>query len=170
MPFHGEYRMRKAHADIAVNCGIPRENTFVLSNGDVLLLKKGKITRGGIVQSGDTYVDGNRIGDVSSAVMKDRKIMSSDGIVVVIANLDVNTNRLLGNPNITTRGFVQVNENLDMLRRLEDIAKHAINQKITKPINYADIKNQINIELTEDISRTTGRTPIILPEIINIKN
>lgn len=66
----------KKHTDIAVDCDIPRENTFVLGNGDVLCINKGKITRGESVQAGDIYVDGNRIGDVSNAVMKDRKIMA----------------------------------------------------------------------------------------------
>lgn len=169
MPAHGEYRMLKAHADIAVDCGIPRENTFVLGNGDVLSLYKGKITRAGFIQAGDTYVDGNRIGDVSNAVMKDRKIMANDGIVVVIANIDTTNNKLLTNPNITTRGFIQVNENLAMLKKLEDIAKHAINIKLTNNINYTDIKNQIIQELAEYIYDSTGRKPIILPVIMNIK-
>ena len=169
MPAHGEYRMLKAHADIAVDCGIPRENTFVLGNGDVLSLYKGKITRAGFVQAGDTYVDGNRIGDVSNAVMKDRKIMANDGIVVVIANIDTTNNKLLTNPNITTRGFIQVNDNLAMLKKLEDIAKHAINLKLTNNINYTDIKNQIIQELAEYIYDSTGRKPIILPVIMNIK-
>ena len=169
MPAHGEYRMLKAHADIAVDCGIPRENTFVRGNGDVLSLYKGKITRAGFVPAGDTYVDGNRIGDVSNAVMKDRKIMANDGIVVVIANIDTTNNKLLTNPNITTRGFIQVNENLAMLKKLEDIAKHAINLKLTSNINYTDIKNQIIQELGEYIYDSTGRKPIILPVIMNIK-
>ena len=169
MPVHGEYRMLKSHADVAVDCGIPRENTFVLSNGDVLSLYKGEIKKAGFVQAGDVYVDGNRIGDVSNAVMKDRKIMANDGIVVVIANVDTVANKLLTNPNITTRGFVQVNENIDLLKKLEEIAKHAILSKLTKEINYVEIKNQIVSELSEYIYEKTGRKPIILPVIMNVK-
>ena len=169
MPIHGEYRMLKAHTDIAVDCNIPKENTFICGNGDCLSLYKGKVTRCGSVHAGDIYVDGNRVGDVSNAVMKDRKIMANDGIVVVIANIDVINNKLLGNPNITTRGFVQVNENQAMLHKLEDIARHAIISKITKQINYADIKAQIIVELSDYITLTTGRKPIILPVIMNIK-
>lgn len=169
MPFHGEYRMLKSHADVAVDCGIPRENTFVLGNGDVLSLYKGEIKRAGFIQAGDVYVDGNRIGDVSNAVMKDRKIMANDGIVVVIANVDITSSKLLTNPNITTRGFVQVNENIEMLKKLEEIAKHAINSKLTKEINYTDIKAQIVTELSDYIFETTGRKPIVLPVIMNIK-
>ncbi len=169
MPFHGEYRMLKRHTDLAVECDIPRENTFVLGNGDVLVLKKGKITRGTPVQAGDVYVDGNRIGDVSNAVMKDRKIMSSDGIVVVIANIDINNNELLGNPNITTRGFVLVNENIELLKELEETSKKAILSKIKNHINYSEIKSEIIYQLSNYIFDKTGRKPIILPVIMDIK-
>ena len=169
MPFHGEYRMLKRHTDLAVECDIPRENTFVLGNGDVLVLKKGKITRGTPVQAGDVYVDGNRIGDVSNAVMKDRKIMSSDGIVVVIANIDINNNELLGNPNITTRGFVLVNENIELLKELEETSKKAILSKIKNHVNYSEIKSEIIYQLSNYIFDKTGRKPIILPVIMDIK-
>jgi len=169
MPFHGEYRMLKKHTDIAVDCGIPRENTFVLKNGDVLSMKKGKITRGTPIQAEDIYVDGNRIGEVSNAVMKDRKIMSSDGIVVVIANINTSENKLLGNPNITTRGFVLVNDNIELLKELEEISKDAINSKIKNHINYNEIKSEIINTLSTSILEKTGRRPIILPVIMDIK-
>lgn len=169
MPFHGEYRMLKKHTDIAVDCGIPRENTFVMKNGEVLSIKKGKITKMGTVQAGDIYVDGNRIGEVSNAVMKDRKIMSSDGIVVVIANIDTEQNKLLGNPNITTRGFVLVNDNIELLKELEEVSKSAINSKINNYVNYNEIKSEIITTLSATILEKTGRRPIILPVIMDIK-
>ncbi len=169
MPFHGEYRMLKKHADIAIDCGIPKENTFVLSNGDVLSLYKGKIRKDGFVQAGDVYVDGNRIGDVSNAVMKDRKIMANDGIVIVIANIDITNNKLLTTPNITTRGFVLVNDNLELLKKLESISKNAINNKLNSKTNYSEIKNEIISSLSPYIYETTGRKPIILPVIMDVK-
>ncbi len=169
MPAHGEYRMLKAHTDVAVECDIPRENNFILSNGDVLSLYKGKITKAGSVIAGEVYVDGNRIGDVSTAVMKDRKIMANDGIVVVIANIDIINGKLLNNPNITTRGFVQVNENIELLKKLETISKSAVMKKINKPINYTDIKNEIISDLASYIYDVTGRKPIILPVIMDVK-
>ncbi|HHU54588.1 MAG TPA: ribonuclease J [Mollicutes bacterium] len=169
MPAHGEYRMLKAHADLAIECDVPKENTFVLSNGEVLSLYKGKITKGGIVQASDVYVDGNRIGDISNAVMKDRQVMASDGIVVVIANVDTNKNILLGNPNITTRGFVLVNYNFELLKQLEKISKKAIISKLKNRINYAEIKQEIIAQLSPYIYDKTGRKPIILPVIMNIK-
>lgn len=169
MPFHGEYRMLKSHADVAIDCDIPKENTFVLGNGDIVSITNGTAKLAGSIQANDIYVDGNRIGDVSSAVIRDRKIMSSDGIVVVISNIDTINNKLLGNPNITTRGFVLVNENEELLKKLEEISRNAINSKLKQQINYADIKSEVITQLSNYIFEKTGRKPIILPVIMDIK-
>ena len=114
-------------------------------------------------------MDGNRIGDVSNAVMRDRKTMSSDGIIVVISNIDIKNKKLLNNPNIITRGFVEVNDNAELLKTLENISKEAINKAIKTDVNYADIKSEIINELLEFINVKTGRKPIILPVIMDIK-
>ena len=169
MPFHGEYRMLKRHADIAQLCGVAKENTFVLRNGDVLSMYKGKIRRAGTVDAGDTYVDGNRIGSTGSIVMRDRKIMANDGIIVVIANINMKTKELLGRINITTRGFVQVNENEELLHELENLSKKAILSKINNQVNYNDIKSEIITTLSNYTYENTGRKPIILPVVMDIK-
>lgn len=169
MPFHGEYRMLKKHADIATLCDVPKENTFVLSNGEVLSMYKGKITKSGTIPAEDVYVDGNRIGDIGSIVIKDRNIMANDGIIVVISNIDTKKNELLGKINITTRGFVQVNESEELLHSLENIAKSSILSKLDKYVNYTEIKNEIVTNLANYISNKTGRKPIILPVIMDIK-
>lgn len=169
MPFHGEYRMLKKHADIAVSCDVPRENTFVLSNGDVLSMKNGVIKKAGYIQAGDSYVDGNRIGEVSNAVMKDRKIMACDGIVVAIINMDMKGHKLLTSPNIITRGFVLVNDNIELLKKLESITKKAIEDKIKTGVNYSEVKSEITKVLGDYINLHTGRKPIILPVIMDVK-
>ncbi|MBQ9011259.1 MAG: ribonuclease J [Bacilli bacterium] len=169
MPFHGEYRMLKTHADLAIECGMPKENTFILENGDYLIMKNGEIKKGGKIVAGDVYVDGNRIGDTSNAVMKDRKIMAGDGIVVVIANIDTKQNTLLSNPNIITRGFVQVNENIELLKKLENLSKNAINKSVKTGVNFSEIKSEIISSLSAYIAMQTGRKPIILPVIMDIK-
>ena len=169
MPFHGEYRMLKKHADIAIDCGIPKQNTFVLENGDVLSIRKGKIKKAGKIPAGDTYVDGNRIGDIGSAVIRDRKVMANDGIIVVIANIDMKKSELLGKVNITTRGFVQVNENEELLKSFEILAKKAILDKLKKNNNFSDIKTEILNVLSNYAYEKTGRKPIILPVIMDIK-
>ncbi|MBD9085463.1 ribonuclease J [bacterium] len=169
MPFHGEYRMLKRHADIAIDCGIPKENTFILGNGDVLSMYKGKIKQAGSVIAGDVYVDGNRVGNTGSVVIKDRKIMANDGIIIVIANINMKKKQLLGKINITTRGFVQVNENEELLKQLEKISKEAILNKLNNQINYNDIKNEIISIVSDYAYEKTGRKPIVLPVIMDIK-
>ncbi len=169
MPFHGEYRMLKNHADLAIECGMPKENTFILSNGDVLIMKDGKVRRGGKIPAGDVYVDGNRIGDISNAVMKDRKIMANDGIIVVIANLDTKNSKILGAPNIITRGFVLVNDNQELLQKLESLSKEAIEKVIKTGVNYTEIKGEIINTISNYVNTHTGRKPIILPVIMDVK-
>ena len=165
MPVHGEYRMLKRHAEIAIECGIPEENTFVLNNGDVLSINKGKVKRDGSVPANDIYVDGNRLGDVSNSVMRDRRSMSNDGIVIACAT--ISNDKLLTKPNITTRGFVTVNESEDILKNLESICSNIILKSIKK--NKNDIKSDIISNLSSYIKNETGRNPIILPIITEVE-
>ena len=165
MPAHGEYRMLKRHAEIAQECGIPEENTFVLNNGDVLVMKDGVIHQEGTVPANDIYVDGNRLGDVSNSVMRDRRAMSNDGIVIACATIA--NNKLLTRPNITTRGFVTVNESENILKNLENICANVVMKSIKKSKN--DIKADIILNLSNYIKSETGRNPIILPIITEIE-
>lgn len=170
MPFHGDYRMLKRQADIGINCGIPKENTFILKNGDSLVLKDHVITRGESMPGADVYVDGNRIGEVGSAVLKDRKIMANDGILVVIANIDMHKKELLIKPNITTRGFILVNENEELIKKIENKAEQVIKNELQDPkANYNSLKSSISEQLYPFINELTGRKPIILPIILDIK-
>ena len=170
MPFHGDYRMLKRQADIGINCGIPKENTFILKNGDSLVLKNHVITRGESMPGADVYVDGNRIGEVGSAVLKDRKIMANDGILVVIANIDMHKKELLIKPNITTRGFILVNENEELIKKIENKAEQVIKNELQdSKANYNSLKSSISEQLYPFINELTGRKPIILPIILDIK-
>lgn len=170
MPFHGDYRMLKKQADIGISCGIPKENTFILKNGDSLVLKNHVITKGESMPGADVYVDGNRIGEIGSAVIKDRKIMANDGILVVIVNVNMKKRELLIKPNITTRGFVLVNENEELIHKIEDKAEEIIKSELTKPkTTFQSLKNDITEALYPFINDLTGRKPIILPIILDIK-
>lgn len=169
-PYHGEYRMLKTHCDLAIDCDIPKDNTFILENGDILQITKNKVIKSGKVTAGDVYVDGSRIGDVGNVVIKDRKLMSSNGILVVIANIDVENKKLLSRPMITTRGYILVNENEHLIKQIEKNAEYIINNKLkSKTINYNELKNEIINGLMPFLSNKTGRVPIILPIIMNIK-
>lgn len=170
MPMHGEYRMLKTHGDLAIYCGIPKENIFICKNGDSVELTKDGARLGKRIQAGDVYVDGSRIGDIGSVVIKDRKLMSQDGILVTILNINPITRELLIKPNITTRGFVLVNENTGLINKIENKVTEIVNRTIKNSYNYIDLKNQIILELNPFINELTGRRPIILPVIMEVKD
>ncbi|MBQ1551821.1 MAG: ribonuclease J [Bacilli bacterium] len=170
MPFHGEYRMLKKQANIGIACGIKKENTFIIKNGESLILKDHVITRGPIYSGQDVYVDGSRIGEIGSAVIKDRKIMASDGILVVIINVNMKEKKLLIKPNITTRGFILVNENEELIKKIETKTEQITNEALKdKKINFISLKEIITENLYPYINYLTGRKPIILPIILDIK-
>ena len=169
MPFHGEYRMLKSHADLAILCGMPKENTFIMENGQVLSLYKGKIKKDKSIQAGDVYVDGNRIGEIGNAVMRERKIMSNDGIVVVIANIDTSKKELVMSTNIASRGFVLIQENIALIKEIEKEADNIINNRLKVNCIFNDIKNDLITNLSSSIYEKTGRNPIILPIINDVK-
>ena len=170
MPVHGEFRMLKHHADIAIELGMAKNKTFVLENGEVLSINKNGIKKQGSVPASDIYVDGNRIGDIGNLVIKDRKIMSSDGILVVIANIDVENKKLLIKPTIATRGFVLVNENTELIKTIENNAENIINHQLkNKVFNYNDLKYALVSGISSFITNETGRNPIILPIVMNAK-
>ena len=168
MPMHGEYRMLMAHADLAVQCGVKEENTFVNKNGDVLAIKDGNVYRKNAIQINEIYVDGNRIGDVGISIIKDRKIMSTDGVLVAILNLDIQNKKMLIEPNITTRGFVVVNDNQELIKKIQTKASDIVNQELDKTnFSLTDLKNRIILELNAYVIELTGRRPIIIPMILS---
>ena len=170
VPYHGEFRMLKTHADLAALCDIPKENTFVLENGDVLKLDKGTLTKDGKVTAGEVYVDGSRIGDVGSAVIKDRILMSNNGVLVIIANIDTENQKLLAIPAITTRGYILVNENANLIKEIQNASATIINKSLKgRNFNFNDMKNDIINGLMPLLSDKTGRVPIILPIVMDIK-
>lgn len=171
MPVHGEYRMLKEHKKLAISCDVADDKIFIMKNGESIDITDNGVTRGKDYQAGDVYVDGSRIGSIGNVVLKDRKFMSKDGILVAILNLDINKKELLIHPNVTTRGFILVNENANLIfsisKRIEVIVKKYF--QTNARYNYLDLKNQIILELNTYVVELTGRRPIILPVIMEIK-
>jgi len=163
--------MLKTHADLAIECGIPKTKTFILENGNVLNINKEGIKKQGRVQTDDVYIDGSRMGDVSNIVIKDRILMSNNGILAIVINIDSKNKVLLNTPLVTTRGYILVNENFDLIKLIEIYSKKIINKKLKdKTVNFNDIKNELINELMPLLSEKTGRIPIILPIILDIKD
>ena len=170
MPIHGEYRMLKRHAEIGNECGVPKENTFILKNGDIIALNKENVYLKKSMLINDIFVDGKRIGNIGASIIKDRRIMSTDGVLIVILNIDSEKKVLTLEPNVTTRGFVVVNENQHLISEIEKRIKNiALNELNKENFNIIDLKNRIILEMNSYIIELTGRRPIIMPMILEKK-
>ena len=133
-------------------------------------MNKEGIRKIGNIGADDVYVDGNRIGDIGNIVIRDRKIMANDGILVAICNINMEEKKLLGKINITTRGFILVNENEKLLNEIEQIVYNTVNKELTKKnINYGELKSQIISDLLSFVYEKTGRRPIIMPVLLDVK-
>ena len=170
MPMHGEYRMLAANAELSTLCDVKEENTFICKNGDILAIKDNEVYRKGSIPINDIYVDGNRIGDVGIPIIKDRKIMSTDGVLMVILNLDLKNKKMLIEPNITTRGFVVVNDNQELIKKIQDKTSIITLNELEKDnFSLTDLKNRIILEINSYVIELTGRRPIIIPMILSLK-
>ena len=167
MPIHGEYRHLYANKDIAEFMGIPSENIFVPDLGRVLELDKKRAGFASEVQAGHVLVDGAGVGDIGSVVLRDRKHLAEDGLVVVVATID--NGLIISGPDIVSRGFVYVKESEELMRGVKAVAMQSIERILSKRINdWAHIKNIIRDDLAKYIYRETKRKPMILPIIMDI--
>jgi ribonuclease J len=169
MPMHGEYKMLKTHAKTAQEVGIPKENIFILANGDALVLRNEEVfvsdTR---IQTDDIYVDGNDASGLSTSVIKDRKILSDNGMVSVIVSIDSKANKILVRPNIVSRGFVFIKENQTLLKEAELVVYEALKKKMMQKTTFGELKNTIRGSLEPFLYQKTQRNPLVIPVILNI--
>ena len=171
IPAHGEIRQLQKHSDIAQDMGQAKENIFILENGDVFEFTKKSAGIKGKVQAGNVLVDGSGIGDVGNIVLKDRKHLSEDGLMVVSITFDRHTQELLAGPEIVSRGFVYVKENQDIIENAKDVVLRSINKCKKEDIKaLSQIKYQIREDLKSYIYNELGRDPMILPVISEIED
>ena len=167
MPVHGEYRMQKVHAGLAEDTGIPRDNIFIMENGDVLALTKDSARRAGHFNAQDIYIDGNGIGDIGTAVLRDRRDLSEDGVVLAVATVDFKTKMILAGPDILSRGFVYMRESGDLIRQGQRILFNAIRIALkNKEASIQSINGAIVNALRPFLYEQTEREPIIIPMIL----
>lgn len=167
IPVHGEYRHLFMHGQLAREMGIPEENIFRAECGDVIELtaRRGRIT--GSVQAGGVMVDG--IGDIDDVVLKDRRLLSQDGLVVAVIVLDVETGRLLAAPEIISRGFVYMRESEALIEEaVALLSEEAQRFEGAQKSEYAAIKNGIRQKLKSLLKSRTKRTPMLVPIILEI--
>jgi ribonuclease J len=169
IPVHGEYRHLKQHANLAMSLGMKSENIFMMQNGSVLEFDReaGKIT--GTVPSGSVFVDGLGIGDVGSIVMRDRKHLAEDGLMVVVLTMDRRESRVVSGPDIISRGFVYVRESEDLMDEAREVVQKSLDNMEQKGIReWSQLKNGIRDSLKDFLYRKTQRRPMILPIIMDV--
>ena len=168
VPIHGEYRHLTRHAQLAQSVGIPKEHVFVLEDGEILELspQAGKIT--GKVSAGNVYVDGLSVGDVGTVVLRDRKMLARDGIVMVIVAINRQTGKLIGRPDIVSRGFVDTREARDMIEESRNLVARALDHGRDRPADWGFISAKVRDVLNKFYYEQTKRRPMILPFMVKV--
>ena len=169
IPVHGEYRHLKAQAQVAESLGIPKDNIFLLSSGDVLELDEEKAQVVDRVQTGAILVDGLGVGDVGNIVLRDRQHLAEDGILIVVLTLEKYSNQVLAGPDIVSRGFVYVRESEDLMGQAKSVVEDAIDSCLDRRISdWGKMKGVIKDSLGDFLWKRTKRKPMILPIIMDV--
>ena len=169
IPVHGEFKHRKAHAKIAMDLGIPKENVFIIASGDVLEVRQESAAVTGKVPVGSILVDGLGVGDVGNVVLRDRQHLAEDGILIVVLGLDKVSNRLVSGPDIVSRGFVYVRESDELMEEARLLIADRIDKCFERNISdWGKLKTNIKDALSDYLWRKTKRRPMILPIIMEV--
>lgn len=169
VPIHGEYKHMKKHVQLATGMGIPEENTFIADLGDVLETDGVEMKLTGTVPSGKVMVDGFGVGDVGSVVLRDRKHLAEDGVMIIVATMNRETGRVVAGPDIVSRGFVYVRESEELLDEAKQLMTQVMENLQERNVReWGNIKSAMRDELSEFIYKETKRSPMILPIIMEI--
>lgn len=167
IPVHGEYRHLKTHADLARSMGVPKENTFILQSGNVLELSYEKAAVVDHVTARGILVDGLGVGDVGNIVLRDRQLLSENGLIIIVLTLEKGSNMILAGPDIVSRGFVYVRESENLMEEAREVVEAAIDKCLSKNItDWGKLKVEIRDSLGDFIRKRTKRNPMILPIIM----
>jgi ribonuclease J len=170
MPIHGEYKHMTANRELALYMGMDPRNIFVSDIGKVLEIDKYSAKFTGTVPAGNVLVDGYGVGDVGSIVLRDRKLLSEDGLIVIVASVSVDGGYVLAGPDIVSRGFVYVKDSEDLMEEMRHVAVDSMMDSLSKTNNadWFKIKNKVKDDMSKFIFSKTRRRPMIIPIIMNI--
>ncbi|MEH7083191.1 ribonuclease J [Neobacillus drentensis] len=169
VPVHGEYRMLKAHRKLALECGLTDEQIIIPDRGDILEWKEGRLAVAGKVPSGNILIDGIGVGDVGNIVLRDRRLLSQDGILIVVVTLKKQDKSIAAGPEIISRGFVYVRESEKLMEESTKLVRDIVERNIAKDsFEWSSLKQEIREELNRNLYEKTKRRPMILPIIMEI--
>ncbi|MGG7620360.1 ribonuclease J [Bacillus coreaensis] len=169
VPIHGEYRMLHHHRLLAESVGVEKGNTFIIKNGDVVDVENGMAVQTRSIPNGDTYVDGVSVGDVGEIVLRDRRQLSEDGMVVIVITLSKADRKIIQGPDTITRGFVYVKDSEDLIREINRLTKKTVNDLQAENVRQWNVmKQNIKKSVGHYLFTQTKRKPMILPVIIEI--
>ena len=169
IPVHGEQRHLQIHGKLATLMGVPAKNIRIAEIGSVLELTGKTCKLNGTVTAGKVFVDGTGVGDVGSVVLRDRKHLAQDGMIVVCVNISSQDGSIVTGPDIITRGFIYVKESEELMEELREVAIEAIERCHRKRVrDWAAVKTAIKNDLSGYLYKTTKRNPMILPVIMEI--
>ncbi len=170
MPIHGESRHLSAHRELAQEMGVPDANIFISEIGKILEIDSKGARFSGVVPAGQVLIDGYGVGDVGNIVLRDRKLLSQDGLIVVVATVDEDTRLLLSGPDLVSRGFVYVRENEPLMEEAKRVVQRLLVSMLSsgKISDRMQMKTRVRDELYRFLFQRTGRKPMILPVIMSV--
>ncbi len=170
IPVHGEYRMQRVHADLAIETGVKKENTFILENGDVVAINDHNARIAGHITAGDVYIDGSGIGDISSSIIKERKSLSEDGMFALVITIDSKNKILPIEPQVVSRGFIYMKDSEELTHYFVEETKNYLTAELAKVklINLNILKHNLTEQLSRIIYTKTDRKPIVIPIFMDI--
>ena len=169
IPVHGEYKHLAAQASLANSIGIEKENIFLLQSGDVLAFTESDATRCGKVKTGEVMVDGLGVGDVGNVVLRDRKYLAENGLLIVVLGLNRESNQLISGPDIVSRGFIYVKESDDLMNNIRKLSRKCVdNCTKNEQVDWGKIKQSLKTELGDYLWKEIKRRPLVLPIIMEV--
>lgn len=167
VPIHGERRMQHEHVELAVKTGVERDNCYILDNGEILAFTDKRARLAGAFNAEDVYIDGSGIGDIGNVVLRDRRVLSNNGLVVVVATIDTENRQILAGPDIISRGFIYMRESGDLIKRAQEVANRSIERSFSfKQVNEYKMRNDLIDDLKDFLYSETEREPMILPVVL----
>ena len=171
IPIHGEYRMQKVHGNTAIECGVDPNKVFIIENGEVIAFSENGVRNAGHIQAGEVFIDGTGVGDISSAILKERKYLSEDGMFSLVITIDIAKKEIPFEPQVVSRGFIYMKNSEELTKSIVLSAVEFLNQEMakTKALNLNALKHSLTEYLNQLIYSKTDRKPIVIPVFMPIE-